>query len=177
MIVRSSSTRLGHFDVTALLGEGGIGGHMRLPALAIALLVVTSLAAPGQAQEVVQEPSIELPEELARVLTDYETAWRRGDAVALARLFAEGGFVLSPRTPPIRGRGSIKEHYAGGGSTLLLRAIAYATEGSVGYIIGGYRYQDGPDVGTFTLTLKRAPDGRWLIFSDMDNSNRPPELE
>ncbi len=148
---------------------------MRLPALAVGFLLVTSLAALGQAQDVVQEPSVELPEELARVLTDYETVWRRGDAAALARLFAGDGFVLSPRTPPIRGRGRIKEHYAGGGSTLLLRAIAYATEGSVGYIIGGYRYQEGPDVGTFTLTLQRAPDGRWLIFSDMDNSNRPPE--
>jgi ketosteroid isomerase-like protein len=136
---------------------------------------MTSLDAPGQDHEVVQEPSIELPEELARVLTGYETAWRRGDADALARLFAGDGFVLSPRTPPIRGRGRIKEHYTGGGSTLLLRAIAYATEGSVGFIIGGYRYQEGPDVGTFTLTLQRAPNGRWLIFWDMDNSNRSPE--
>ena len=148
---------------------------MRLLMLAVGLMLVTSLVVPGQAQEVVQEPSVELPDELARVLTDYETAWRRGDAAGLARLFTEDGFVLSPRTPPIRGRGRIKERYAGSGSTLLLRAIAYATEGSVGYIIGGYRYREGPDVGTFTLTLQRAPDGRWLIFSDMDNSNRPPQ--
>ena len=55
----------------------------------------------------------------------------------------------------------------------MLRAIAYATEGSVGYVIGGYRYREGPDVGTFTLTLQRAPGGRWLIVSDMDNSDRP----
>ena len=56
---------------------------------------------------------------------------------------------------------------------LLLRAIAYATEGSVGYVIGGYRYPEGPDVGTFTLTLQRAPGERWVTVSDMDNSNRP----
>ena len=88
-------------------------------------------------------------------------------------MFVEDGFVLSPRLPPIRGRGRIGEHYAGGGITLLLRAIAYATESSVGYVIGGYRYRKGPDVGTFTLTLQRAPGERWLIVSDMDNSNRP----
>ena len=98
---------------------------MRLRILAVGLVLVTG---PGQAQEVDQEPSVELPAALARVLTDYEAAWRRGDAAGLARLFVEDGFVLSPRLPPIRGRGRIEEHYAGDGSTLLLRAIAYATE-------------------------------------------------
>ncbi len=53
-----------------------IGGHMRLRTLAIALGLVTSVAGPGQAREVAQEPSVELPAELGRVLTDYETAWR-----------------------------------------------------------------------------------------------------
>jgi hypothetical protein len=55
-------------------GEGNIGGHMRLRTLAIALWFVTRLVGPGQAQEVAQEPSVELPAELGRVLTDYETA-------------------------------------------------------------------------------------------------------
>ena len=72
---------------------------MRLSALTVALLVMTSLGAPGQAQEVVQEPSIELPEELARVLTDYETAWRRGDAAALAKLGPM--FMKLPRRPMV----------------------------------------------------------------------------
>ena len=54
---------------------------MRLRTLAIALWFVTGLVGPCQAQEVAhQEPSVELPAELGRVLTDYETAWRRGDA-------------------------------------------------------------------------------------------------
>ncbi len=47
---------------------------MRLRTLAIALWFVTGLVGPGQAQEVAQEPSVELPAELGRVLTDYETA-------------------------------------------------------------------------------------------------------
>jgi hypothetical protein len=46
---------------------------------------------------------------------------------------------------------------------------------TVAYIIGMY----GPSAerhsnGKFTLTLRRAHDGRWLIASDMDNPNRPP---
>ena len=52
-------------------------------------------------------PSVELPPELDRVLRDYERAWRAGDAVALASLFAQDGFVLQSNRPPIRGREEI----------------------------------------------------------------------
>jgi len=117
-------------------------------------------------------PSITLPAPLARVLTDYEAAWSRKDAAALAALFAEDGFVLSSGAPPVRGRAAIERHYTGQGGPLALRAFAYATEGSIGTIIGGFaRAKDEPDIGKFTLTLVKGPQGRWLIQSDMDNGN------
>ena len=117
-------------------------------------------------------PSVTLPPELARVLTDYETAWRAKDAAALARLFAEDGFVLSSGAPPVRGRAAIEKAYAGSGGPLVLRALAFATEGRIGYIIGGFTRKAGdPDVGKFTLTLKKDASGTWLIASDMDNGN------
>ena len=123
-------------------------------------------AAPG-------EPSVELPPELARVLTDYEAGWKAGDAAALANLFAENGFVLSNGGLPVKGRPAIQKLYTRNGSPLALRAFAYATNGDAGYIIGGYSGERGkPDNGKFTLTLRKAADGRWLIVSDMDNSNR-----
>jgi len=122
------------------------------------------------------EPSVELPPELARVLTDYEAAWKAGDAASLANLFAEDGFVLSNGGPPVKGRPAIQKLYTRNGSPLSLRALAYATNGDTGYIIGGYSGERGkPDDGKFTLTLRKAPDGRWLIVSDMDNSNRRPQ--
>jgi ketosteroid isomerase-like protein len=118
--------------------------------------------------------SVTLPPELARVLTDYETAWRAKDAAALARLFAEDGFVLGNGAPPVRGRAAIEKAYAGSGGRLVLRALAFATEGTVGYIIGAFAREPGaPDVGKFTLTLKKDASGRWLIVSDMDNGNQP----
>ena len=122
-----------------------------------------------------QLPSVRLPAPLARVLADYEAAWRSKDAAALAGLFAEDGFVLSNGAPPVRGRLAIRTHYEGQGGPLSLRAMAFATEGSVGYIIGGFARQAGePDIGKFTLTLRRGEDGRWLIVSDMDNGNSRP---
>jgi ketosteroid isomerase-like protein len=125
---------------------------------------------PGAAQ-----PSVSLPPDLQRLLADYETAWRARDAAALASLFAEDGFVLPGGHPPVRGRAAIHQFYAKAGGPLSLRALAYATEGTVGYIIGAYaRQAGGEDVGKFTLTLRKQPGGRWQVMSDMDNPNRRP---
>jgi ketosteroid isomerase-like protein len=117
-------------------------------------------------------PSVALPPALDRVLRDYERAWSARDPRALAVLFTDDGFVLSGGHPPIRGRGAIERHYAGHGGPLSLRALAFATEGTVGWIVGGYARAPGePDQGKFTLTLRRTADGGWLIASDMDNGN------
>jgi ketosteroid isomerase-like protein len=143
--------------------------------LAALVLVSTIVSAGAQAPGDSPLPSVTLPPELARVLTDYENAWRAKDAAALARLFAEDGFVLQRNQPPVRGRAAIEKAYTGAGGPLFLRALAYATEGPVGYIIGAYSARTGePDDGKFTLTLRKGADGRWLIVSDMDNGNRPP---
>ncbi|HVG10219.1 MAG TPA: DUF4440 domain-containing protein [Thermoanaerobaculia bacterium] len=144
-----------------------------------ALLIVTLLvaaSAAGQQEAPAAEPSVSLPPELARVLTDYEAAWSKKDPAALAGLFAADGFVLPNGSTPVRGRAAIQKYYTGHGGPLSLRAIAYAAEGGVGYIIGGYTDTAGkPDIGKFTLTLRKGADGRWLIMSDMDNSNRRRE--
>jgi ketosteroid isomerase-like protein len=130
------------------------------------------LALPAAAADL---PSVALPDDFARVLTDYEVAWQKKDARALAALFAENGFVLSSGALPVRGRAAIQKHYTGQGGPLSLRAFAYSTEGSVGYIVGGFARQAGSaDIGKFTLTLQKSKDGRWLIMSDMDNGNSRP---
>ena len=114
-----------------------------------------------------------MPPDLARVLTDCEDAWSSRNATVLASLFAEDGFVPPNGSAPIRGRAEIERFYAGAGGPLSLRAIAFAAEGKVGYIIGGYAGKKGePDTGKFTLTLRKGTDGKWLIVSDMDSANR-----
>ena len=131
---------------------------------------------PAPAAAAAPVPSVRLPAALDRVLRDYERAWKAGDAAALAELFAEDGFVLQNGRAPVRGRAAIRAAYAGqAGGDLRLRAYAYATADTLGYMVGGYAYGDAPgDVGKWTLTLRRARGGRWLIFSDMDNASRPP---
>lgn|SRR5262245_49961263 len=138
-------------------------------------LLVLSAVSSGQERAAVP-PSVKLPPELARVLTDYEAGWRSGDGAALARLFDEDGFVLPNGDAPVQGRAAIQRYYKGPGNPLVLRAFSFATDGSVGYILGGFSKQEGqPDIGKFSLTLRKTGDGRWLIMSDMDNGNRPPQ--
>ncbi|MEG3192763.1 nuclear transport factor 2 family protein [Lysobacter sp. D1-1-M9] len=122
-------------------------------------------------------PDAALPADLDRVLRDFERAWRADDAKALASLFAADGFVLQSNRTPVRGRLAIETAYKGqAGGPLRLRALAFAAGDTAGYIIGAYRYGDAPrDIGKFTLTLHRLPGQPWLIFSDMDNLDRPPK--
>jgi uncharacterized protein (TIGR02246 family) len=138
----------------------------------IGVLMLTACArAAAQQPPAAPEPSIELPAALARVLTDYETAWRNRDATALARLFADDRVVVPNACAPVRGRAAVERCYAGSGGALSLRAIAFGTDGALGYIIGAYAPQKGePDGGKFTLTLLKGRDDRWLIVSDMDRS-------
>lgn len=136
---------------------------------AIALLwLAPGAVAPAQS-------TVTLPSQLARVLRDYEAAWHGRDPKALAALFTTDGFVLSSGRPPVQGRERIEAHYRNAGGSLVLRAFAYATQDSLGYILGGYTYTPGgDDIGKFTLTLRQSSTGAWLIFSDMDNSSTRP---
>lgn len=146
----------------------------------IRLLLVLALVVAGRSTKSAAQapppplPSVTLPADLDRVLRDYERHWVAGDAAGLAALFAEDGFVLQPGRPPVRGRANIAEAYRGaGGGPLALRALAFATDGSVGYILGAYAAAPGnPDIGKFTLVLRRTGGGPWQIVSDMDNGNQ-----
>jgi ketosteroid isomerase-like protein len=147
---------------------------MRLIPLVVAGLGL--LAPPMGAQEAPYTalPSITLPPELDRVLRDYARAWQAGDEAALVGLFTPDGFV--PTRPGwVRGSAAIRATYANSSGPLRLRALAYATADTVGYIVGAYGYgeaPDTPDTGKFLLALRRAPGGQWLIAADLDQSNR-----
>jgi len=146
-----------------------------LRAAVTTLLLISAFLTMTPATEPNEQPSVQLPQELDRVLRDYEQAWSHGDAPALAKLFDEDGFVLSPGRPMVRGKAAIEEAYRDNhGAPLTLRAVAFAVEGKVGYIIGAYADRVGDkDRGKFTLTLRRESSGRWLVMSDMDNGNEP----
>jgi hypothetical protein len=107
------------------------------------------------------------------VLRDYEKEWSGRSPSGLAGLFTEDGFVLQPGHPPVRGRAGIMAAYDRSGGPLALRALAFATADTVGYIVGAYASTAGePDIGKFILLVRRARGGPWRIAADMDNGNR-----
>jgi len=141
--------------------------------VALSLAVLLALTVHGQDAAVQQQPSINLPAELDRVLRDYENGWMKGDGKALASLFTIDGYVMQPNSHPVKGREAIEKAYQGGGGPLALRAFAFGMDGGVAYILGGFASKQGdPDRGKFTLTLRRV-EGKWLIASDMDSGNQP----
>jgi ketosteroid isomerase-like protein len=146
----------------------------RTLALLVAVLAVPGYAAAQSTDPLGMDP-VTLPPALDRVLRDYEAAWEAGDGQRLAALFTEDGFVLNNASLPLRGRARIAQIISQPGGDLQLRAFAWATADTVGYIIGGYRYPSttGPG-GKYVLTLRKGPDGRWLIAADMENSGAPP---
>lgn len=136
---------------------------LSVPAIGVAQ---TSAAAPDETAP----PAVVLPPALDRVLRDYEAAWRDGDGRRLASLFTPDGFAVQSGSPLARGPAAIARNIAGPGGALQLTAYAYAVDGTIGYIVGGFRYPQttGPG-GRFVLALKQ-DGGRWLIAADLDNS-------
>lgn len=176
MTARGPSMKVTSAFLCALLVVGGLSACERSNASPPASAATPSGdvgGGGGPAQGDSPLPSVTLPPELDRVLRDYERAWRARDAAGLAALFAADGFVLSDGIRPVRGRADIERRYSGQGGALSLRAIAYSTADSVGYIIGLFAPEAGArDVGKFVLALRRPPGGAWEIAADMDNGIR-----
>lgn len=139
---------------------------------ALGCLTAGTAAAQAEVSPPAPMPSVTLPPELDRVLRDYEKHWQARSATGLAELFVEDGFVLQGGKLPVRGRAAIEQAYRSGGGPLSLRAFAYATADTLGYIIGGYAGQAGArDSGKFILLLRKDRSGTWRIVADMDNGN------
>lgn len=148
----------------------------RVGGLLVSIVALAATSARAQASSASAPlASVSLPDELDRVLRDYERGWRAGDAAGLARLFTEDGVVLSNGRPAVRGHDAIRAAYQHAGGDLRLRALAFAVEDTLGYVIGAYGYgpdANVPDTGKFILALRRSPGGLWMIAADIDNTNR-----
>ena len=119
-------------------------------------------------------PAVTLPDDLERVLRDYERASGARDTSALAALFTADGFLLTPGAPPVRGQPSLGQALAPRTGPLRLVPIAYAAADSVGYIVGTFgSEQSAADGGKFVLALRRSGTGPWRIAADIDNPNGP----
>ena len=111
--------------------------------------------------------------EIEGVLRAYETAYNARDAHALAAVHAQDGRYAVADGPIVEGRQAIEEFWSKShGRGLKLELITFETSGNVGWALGTWSGQPGPDGNTphgrFVLALRRE-DGRWRIAVDINN--------
>lgn len=114
-------------------------------------------------------PTIELPEDLARLLREREKGWN--DKSVLAPLFTEDSLVLDIREHLwIRGRAEVAAYLAENfARPYRMTPIAYGVDGSSGHIAGYFTRGDGAATrhfGQVLLSLKKGADGVWRIVAE-----------
>jgi len=111
----------------------------------------------------------------------WEEAFNKGDAAAVAALYAEDGVILPPNEKRVQGRAGIANFAKGmydAGFRLKTMDTDFWIEGSLGAKSGTYVVtdKDGKEVdhGYVMYIWKKGADGNWLMVRDMWNSDDPP---
>jgi ketosteroid isomerase-like protein len=109
------------------------------------------------------------------LLKQYENAYNRGDAAALADLYAEDGLLLPPDRPMVRGRAAIERVWKSAmGSGLKLSVVERGVGSDTGYLIGKFSFPGNTQAGKFVVCVKRDNQGRWRIAADIWNNDAVP---
>lgn len=117
-------------------------------------------------------PAIELPEELAALLSRREKSWN--DKSALAAVYTEDGLLLNTRDEDaptwMQGRSPIAEELTRFfDEPYRITPVAYRVEGNAGYIAGYYTRGAGDDVrhfGHVFFALSGDGQNKWLIAAE-----------
>jgi uncharacterized protein (TIGR02246 family) len=111
----------------------------------------------------------------------WETAFNKGDAAAVAALYAEDGALLPPNEKRVQGRTDITAFAKGmydGGFRIATTDQDIWVDGALGAKSGTYVVTDkdgkAVDHGKWLEVWHRGADGKWLMVRDMWNSDDPP---
>ena len=109
----------------------------------------------------------------------FEEAVAKGDAAAIAKLYAEDAEVLPPDSPPKKGRAEIQKEFAG--MMAAFKKITLTTHevypmGNFALEVGGWKLEDasgkGPEGKDMVLWKKNG--STWQLYRDMWSDNAPP---
>jgi len=104
----------------------------------------------------------------------YVAASNKGDADALAALYADDAMLLPPDHEPIQGRKAIGAFWRQGTDEgLQVTTLSVEVEGSIGYLVGRYNLpatdEEPADSGKYVMCLRRQRDGSWKLTADIWN--------
>ena len=121
-----------------------------------------------------QPPAPGARQAIEAAVARYVAASNRGDAEALAALYADDAMLLPPDHEPIRGRQAIGEFWRQGTDEgLEVTTLTVEVDGDVGYLVGRYNLpptdEEPADSGKYVMCLKRQRDGSWKLTADIWN--------
>ncbi|HZW91001.1 MAG TPA: nuclear transport factor 2 family protein [Myxococcaceae bacterium] len=109
----------------------------------------------------------------------FEEAVAKGDAAAIAKLYAEDAEILPPDSPPKKGRDAIQKEFAGmigAFKKITLKASEVHPMGNLAVEVGTWKLEDasgkGPDGKYMVLWKKHG--STWQLYRDMWSGNAPP---
>ncbi len=141
--------------------------------LAVILLMLMG-AVPSAADET------DAADAIKAVAGDWIVAFKAGDIDALMKLYAADAFVALHGQPAMRGKAAIRDYFAPKLGTaeveFLLDFEEIQVHGDVAHLVSKYWYLSVPkeggdtlrDAGRSVLIYKKAADGSWLIYLDID---------
>jgi uncharacterized protein (TIGR02246 family) len=122
---------------------------------------------------------METRQAIEKMNPEFLDAYNRGDAAAIAALYAEDCAVLAPNQPTVRGRQAIETLWKGIieqiGGTHSIETVEMADAGDLAYQWATYSLGGGEvsDVGKFVEIYNRQADGSWKIRLTIFNSDNP----
>jgi uncharacterized protein (TIGR02246 family) len=114
--------------------------------------------------------------QIGRVMAEYEAAYHRNDAAAMAQLYAPNGLLLPPGRELIRGRDAIRKFWEQGMEAGFQMETLQVSAGiGTGFAVGRYYIpadaENDAESGKYVITFERQPDGVWRVAADIWNED------
>jgi len=153
------------------------------------LVLAASIACAAPASDSAQ-PQANHEQDMAaidKIRAAFVTAWKAGDAGAIANLYAEDATVMPANQPTASGHDAIMQYNAGFFEQFTPSDFQVMPEetkviGDTAFDRGMYKLMATPkaggesisDHGRYLILLQRQADGSWKVTKDIDNNDAPP---
>lgn len=137
------------------------------------LLPLVLLAAAGHAA-----PATDPKSAIEAANAEFSAAFAKGDAAAVAALYAADGAIMPPGGEAVRGKAAIQKYWqgaiTGGVAGITLKTVEVYGHGRVATEVGEYELKDQAgkslDHGKY-IVIWRAVGGGWRLLRDMYSTN------